>query len=423
MGLSDFIEKVRTGFSRSFWVANTLELVERFAFYGSKAILMVFIIEQAGVTAELAGWLVGSYGFMIFFLPALAGTIVDRYGFKKSLLACFTIFCLGYLLIGLAGLPVAKSLVTAVGPKLYMSLALLITAIGGSLIKPCIVGTVARTTNQETKSLGYSIYYTLVNLGGAIGPTLALLVRQNLGIAYVLVMCSATSLLSAVGTLLFFQEPPRPKDAPPPKSMGSVLLDMLMVFRNLKFISFLIIFSGFWVMFWPIFHALPIYARDVLHLKEFELIETVDAWTIILVTVPAAALTKKLSPMAAMTLGFSLATACWFLMGSFVSLPLAVLFIAIFAVGEAVQAPRFYEYVSDLAPKDQVGTYMGFAFLPVAIGALASGAISGKLVSHYIQGAGKGAPQRMWYIVGAIGLVSTVLMAGYDRLVVRRRAS
>jgi hypothetical protein len=66
---------------------------------------------------------------------------------------------------------------------------------------------------------------------------------------------------------------------------------------------------------------------------------------------------------------------------------------------------------------------MGFAFLPVAIGALASGAISGKLVSHYIQGAGKGAPQRMWYIVGAIGLVSTVLMAGYDRLVVRRRAS
>ena len=126
---------------------------------------------------------------MIFFLPALAGTIVDRYGFKKSLLACFSIFCLGYLLIGLAGLPAGQPLVAALGgPKTYMILALLITAIGGSLIKPCIVGTVARTTNQETKSLGYSIYYTLVNLGGAIGPTLALLVRQNLGIAYVLVM-------------------------------------------------------------------------------------------------------------------------------------------------------------------------------------------------------------------------------------------
>ncbi len=79
-------------------------------------------------------------------------------------------------------------------------------------------------------------------------------------------------------------------------------------------------------------------------------------------------------------------------------------------MGEAIQAPRFYEYVADLAPKEQVGTYMGLAFLPVAIGALAGGAISGKLVSHYIQGAGKAAPQRMWYVVGAIGLAATVLM-------------
>ncbi len=99
---------------------------------------------------------------------------------------------------------------------------------------------------------------------------------------------------------------------------------MVRVFGNLKFISFLVIFSGFWMMFWPIFYALPLYARDVLQLKEFELIETVDAWTIIIVTVPAAALTKKLSPLAAMILGFSLATACWFLMGTFPNLTLAV---------------------------------------------------------------------------------------------------
>jgi hypothetical protein len=64
---------------------------------------------------------------------------------------------------------------------------------------------------------------------------------------------------------------------------------------------------------------------------------------------------------------------------------------------------------------------MGFAFLPIAIGTFIAGAISGKLVTHYIHGPGRAAPQRMWYVVGAIGVGSTILMVLYDRLVVRRR--
>jgi dipeptide/tripeptide permease len=418
---SEFVTQARTGFGRSFWVANTLELFERFAYYGSKAILAVYVAETVGLGPEQAGWLVGSlFNTLLYFLPLLAGTIVDRYGFKKSLLACFSIFSVGYLLIGLAGLPAGQPLVQALGPQGYMIVALVITAIGGSLIKPSIVGVVARTTTPGTKSLGYSIYYTLVNLGGAIGPNLALLVRENVGIAYVLVMSSVTTLLLALATLLFFTEPARPADVPPPRSMTAVLRDMLLVFRNLRFMAFLVIFAGFWAMFWQIFYSLPFYVRDVLHFGRFEIIETVDAWTIIVITVPAGALARKLSPLAAMSLGFALASASWFVMGAFPTLTMTVAAICLFALGEAIQAPRYYEYVADLAPKSQVGTYMGFAFLPIAIGTFIAGAISGKLVSHFIQGPGHAAPQRMWYVIGAIGLASTILMVLYDRLIVRR---
>jgi proton-dependent oligopeptide transporter, POT family len=376
-----------------------------------------------GLGPEAAGLLVGSlFNTLLYFLPPLAGTVVDRFGFKRSLLACFSIFCVGYFLIGLGGLPIGKPLVNALGPKAYMILALVITAIGGSLIKPSVVGTVARTTTEETKGLGYSVYYTLVNIGGAVGPNLALPVREHLGISYVLVMSSAVSFLLAIATLLFFTEPPRPKDAAPPKSMAGVVRDMLLVFRNLRFVTFLVIFSGFWAMFWQVFYSLPFYVRDVLHYEAFERIETVDAFTIILVTVPAAVLAKKLSALGAMTLGFALATASWFVMGTFPTLLLTIAGLMLFAVGEAIQAPRYYEYVADLAPKEQVGTYMGFAFLPIAIGTFIAGAISGKLVTYYIHGPGSGAPQRMWYIVGAIGVASTLLMIIYDRLVVRRPA-
>ena len=415
-----FLESLKTGFSRTFWVANVIELFERFAYYGSKAILAVYIADQVGLGPEAGTFLAGSvFNTLLYFLPVLAGTIVDRYGFKKSLLACFSIFSVGYFMIGLAGLPVGQPIVQAVGAKAWMVLALVVTAVGGSLIKPSIVGTVARTTTKDTASLGYSIYYTLVNFGGAIGPMLALLVRQNLGIAYVLVMSSLTSFALVFGTLAFYKEPPRPADAPEARSMARVLADMLTVFGNARFMAFLVIFSGFWAMFWHIFYALPFYVRDYLKVESFELFETVDAWTIILVTVPVTALAKKLPPLTAMTLGFALATACWFLMALAPTVAFTVAAIAMFAIGEGLQSPRYYEYVAALAPKEQVGTYMGFAFLPIAIGTFIAGWSSGYLVKHYVEGGNPQAPS-MWLWVGSYGVVATLLMLVYDRFVARR---
>src|SRR5689334_17226884 len=411
------------GYSRTFWVANTLELFERFAYYGSKAILAVYIAEQVGLGAQTATLLAGSvFNTLLYLLPPLAGTIVDRYGFRRSLMACFAIFSLGYFLIGLGGLPMGQPLVQAVGAKAWMLIALIIAAIGGSLIKPSIVGTVARTTTEETKALGFSIYYTLVNFGGAIGPIIALAVRENVGISYVLVLSSFTTLVLFAGTALFYREPPAPADAPPPRSMGQVLADMVMVFGNLRFMLFLLIFSGFWAMFWHIFYALPFYVKDYLQYSKFEIIETVDAWTIILVTIPATIVARRLQPLSAMVLGLALATLCWFVMGLMPTMAWTVGAIMLFAVGEAIQAPRFYEYVSRLAPPEQVGTYMGFAFLPIAIGTFVSGLSSGYLVEHFVEGGNPAAP-KMWFVVGSYGVVATLLLLAYDRLVAPRERS
>jgi dipeptide/tripeptide permease len=405
------------GFTRTFWVANVLELFERFAYYSSKAVLAVYIAEQVGLGSQAATFLAGSvFNTLLYFLPPLAGTVVDRYGFKRSLMACFAIFALGYFLIGLAGLPIGQPLVQAVGVQTWTLLALIITAVGGSLIKPSIVGTVARTTNEGTKALGFSIYYTLVNIGGAMGPFIALAVRESIGISYVLVVSSVTSLALLTAATLFYREPERPVDAPPPQSMARVLADMALVFRNGRFMLFLVIFSGFWAMFWHIFYALPFYVKDHLQYSRFEIIETVGPWTIILATIPAAALAKRLQPLSAMVLGFTLATACWFLMGAVPTILGTIVALVIFGLGEAIQAPRYYEYVARLAPPEQVGTYMGFAFLPIAIGTFFAGWSSGYLVTSFVEGGNPAAPN-MWYVVGAYGVVTTVLLIAYDRFI------
>lgn len=419
MDLAARMGALLTGFSRTFWVANTLELFERLAFYGSKAVLAVYLVEKVGL-GPLGNTLVGLYGFAVFFLPILAGPFVDRYGFKRSLAACFSIFSLGYFAVGLAGLTLGQALVAAVGTRAYVVGALLLTAVGGSLIKPCIVGTVARSTTTETKSLGYSIYYTLVNLGGAFGPILALQVREGLGIEYVLVMSALVSVLNLLGTLLLFREPEGAPEGEAPRTLRKVLTDMVLVFGNLRFISFLVIFSGFWIMFWQIFYSLPFYVRDVLRFQRFELIETVDAWAIIVLTVPVTALMKKVRPILAMSLGFGVASASWLLIAAVPTLTVTVIAIFFYALGETLQAPRFYEYVADLAPREQVGTFMGFAFLPVAIGALVAGPLSGYLVEHFIRGGA--APEGMWVTLSAIGFAATALMLVYDRFFAPRHA-
>src|SRR5688572_22283069 len=145
MGFTQRLREVRSGFSPAFWIANTFELFERFAFYGSTAVLSKFLAEKVGLVEE-AGTLAGLFSGIIFLLPIVAGVLVDRYGFKKTLLACFAIFAIGYFLIALAGISMGEELVATVGKKNYILIVLLITATGGSLIKPCIVGTVAKTS-------------------------------------------------------------------------------------------------------------------------------------------------------------------------------------------------------------------------------------------------------------------------------------
>ena len=74
-------------------------------------------------------------------------------------------------------------------------------------------------------------------------------------------------------------------------------------------------------------------------------------------------------------------------------------------------APRFYEYVASLAPPEQLGTFMGFAFLPVSIGSFVAGPLAGWLVTNYVRG---GRPNMLWYILSGIGLASTAAMVLYN---------
>jgi hypothetical protein len=130
------------------------------------------------------------------------------------------------------------------------------------------------------------------------------------------------------------------------------------------------------------------------------------------VTVPVTALFKSFKPHTAMILGFFIASLSWIVIGAGGTITASIIGMALFALGEAIQAPRFYEYVSIIAPKDQIGTFMGFAFLPLSIGSLTAGMIADWLRNTYMETN----PSFMWYAVSGFGLTSTIFLILYNAL-------
>jgi len=93
--------------------------------------------------------------------------------------------------------------------------------------------------------------------------------------------------------------------------------------------------------------------------------------------------------------------------------PTAIGAIVVLSLGEIIQAPRYYEYISRLAPSGQQGTYMGFAFLPLGIGSLIGGKLGGALLHHF--GEVQHRPSLFWLSIVAIGVVTSLLLWIYDK--------
>jgi POT family proton-dependent oligopeptide transporter len=409
------LREIRAGFEPAFWIANVTELFERLSYYGQSAVLAIFLHESLHLSAQQTGALMGAFGFAVWSLPVLGGSLADRFGFRNSLLFAYLILTLGYFLMG--------SLASAwMGPlrdrlPLYWLVfaVLMVPALGPSLVKPTVVGTTARASSEAVRSIGYSIYYTLVNVGGMLGPIVAYFVRNSLGIENVFRVSAIFVFAMFWVTLLFYREPSRSNDKPA-ASVLAALWNMLLVLTNLRFVTFLLIFSGFWVVFWQEFIALPLYLRGYVNPNaKVDLLLSVDPATVIALQILLSYATRKLPSFTAMTLGILIASFSWLILSAHATTPFVIASLFVLALGEITQSPRYYEYVSRLAPPGQQGTYMGYAFLPVAIGYFIAGPLGGYLV-HYF-GDVRHRPEQLWWVISGIGFLTALAMWIYDLVV------
>jgi len=457
---SQRLQDIRTGFERPFWVANITEIFERLAYYGIYAALALYLHERLHFSTEQTGTLAGIFGF-VWILAPFGGAVADRMGFRRALSAAYLILAISYFLLGGIEAPWLAPVRNRVPLAAMVGFILLLPAFGIALVKPCVVGTTSRASKENVRTIGFSIYYTMVNVGGFLGPFLASWIDPHLGVENVFRVAAVSVFAMFFVVLLFFREPKKSNDVPPP-SIGTVTANfcvvvgkawlvlpalatalglriaqfvdgslsvpwwawvgilVLLLAGSSRFMWFLVLFTGYWVVFWQQYISLPGYIHSFVDPRaNVEKILVTDGATVILLTVVINYLTRRIPAFQAVILGTVMTATSWLILAFWPTVWGAVLSIVVLALGEIIQAPRYYDYISRLAPADQQGTYMGFAFLPIGIGSIIGGLFGGAFMHQFAEVQNQ--PARFWWATTGIGLVTALALWIYDR-VVRARA-
>lgn len=384
-------------YPRTFWVANTIELVERWAWYGFFMLFANYLTKSTdlgglGFTQSEKGWIMGIGTGILYFLPVITGSIADKYGYKKVLILAFLIYTSAFALF-----PLFDSFTGVFAAYLYL-------AFGAALFKPIISATVAKTTNESNSSVGFGIFYMMVNIGAFFGPMITLFFKKD---SYDIVFHISAAVIALNFILLFFyKEPGREKDSTPfSKMIKTAFYNIGQVVLDFKFLLFLLIVAGFWTMYNQLFFTLPVFIEQWVDttgmyaffaeyfpfisshyakggIMDAEFITNFDALYIIAFQILVSTLVMKWKPMKSMTTGFvinSIGMALTLYTQNVVFLMVSML---VFAIGEMMGSPKITEYIGLIAPKDKKALYMGFSFIPVFIGNVLAGVVAGPVYQH-----------------------------------------
>lgn len=360
---------ILTSFPGTFWVANLMELFERGAYYGLNSVLAVYLVKVLHFSEQSVGFLQGFVYALTYIMPIFGGALAERLGYRKMLLAAFSLLTAGYF---------AAGNFTSYG---LIFLFLLLMATGSGLFKPIISGTVARTTTKENSGFGFGVYYWSINLGAFLAPLFVSWIK-GFNWRYVFFSSALWCFLMLLPAIFLYKDPEKPSST---KSIRKVLAEALLVLKDSRFMLMIVIYSCFWILYFQMFGSVLWYLRDFITRSpvdqfmaklgipfhfDAEHVTVINAGTIILLVVFISRITKNLKPLPVMSAGILFGMAGFIILALTHNAWFFVLGVAVFSLGEMTAHPKYYSYVGIVAPSDKVAVYMGYAFLYGVIGSL-----------------------------------------------------
>lgn len=449
-------KKEKIKFSKAFWVANTVELFERAAYYGVFIVITLYLSRILGFNDIQSATIAGVFSAFLYLLPTFAGALADKIGFRNSMLIAFTLLTLGYAGLGLfptwlqsAGLVEYSMTTKFTGLQdSYLQYGILpimaLIVCGGAFIKSVISGTVAKETTPETRAKGFSIFYAMVNIGAFSGKTIVKPLREALGNEGLITLnyFSASMTFIALIAIWFFYK--SSQHSGEGKSFKAIWQALLKVCSNGRLLILILIITGFWMVQHQLYATMPKY---VLRLAgegaSPSWYANVNPLVVVLTVNLVTQLMRHKSALTSMTIGMFImpvSALCMaygnMLEGGHLILgmhPVAfmmVVGIVFQGLAETFISPRFLEYFSLQAPKGEEGLYLGFSHLHSFLSSILGFGLSGFLLSKYCPDPDLFATKEewisasanahyIWYYFGVIALVSALALIVYGQVVKR----
>ncbi len=461
-------------FSKAFWVANSVELLERLAYYAVFVVLTIYLSNVWAFTDIEAGIIAGTFSALLYFLPTFSGAIADKIGFRSSIILAFALLTFGYAGLGLlptffesAGLVkygfgegtgsfFSEHLKTSgwveYGTQtVFTGLddnalrwtivpVLLLLVVGGSFIKAVISGTVARETSSENRARGYSLFYMMVNIGSFTGKTVVDPLRKALGdngLVYLNYFAAFMTLLALITVCFMYKSA---KTEGKGKSFSEIWAALIKVCCNVRLILLIVIVSGFWIVQQQMYATMPKYViRMVGEGASPGWYANVNPLIVFTFVNQVTSMMKKRKAITSMIIGMCLIPLSALIMagGSLIGSdyifglhPVAfmmILGIVFQAFAECFISPRFLEYFSLQSPRGEEGLYLGFSHLHSFLSSLLAFSISGVLLEKFCPDPKKfesvaeyatatANAHYIWFVFVGIGAISAIALLIYGKV-------
>jgi proton-dependent oligopeptide transporter, POT family len=416
-----------SSFSKNYWVVIMMEFFERGSYYGMMSILSVYMTDQLNFTKESVGGIKGTIQPLLYILPILSGAIGDRFGYKRVLTFAFILLGLGYFL-------------TSQTTEYAMVFgSLIIMAVGAGSFKPMISGTIARETNESNSTLGFGIFYWSINLGAFLFPLILVpYIKNTFGWQYVMMASAIATAAMLIPTFLIYKEPKKPENT---KTLPEVFKGMVMVLTDFKFIGLIVIYSGFWILYFQMFDSVLWYVQKYVDASslnsavngflgtfginlnwkfDVEHVTVINAGTIILLQIIVSNIVKNTKALPTMIVGISMGTIGMAVLAISTNIWVFIIGIVVFSIGEMTAHPKFISYVGLIAPEDKKALYLGYAFLYGVLGSSIGSILGANLYVHFVDKLNQ--PSTLWIIFSMIGVVTIIGLLLYNKFVHVKKA-
>lgn len=440
------------GFTKAFWVSNTVELFERMAYYAVFIVLTIYLSTILGFNDFEASMISGLFSGGLYLLPIFTGAYADKIGFRKSMIIAFSLLSIGYL--GLGTLP---TLLESAGLVKYGKVThfcglldsdtrwlivpvLFVIMVGGSFIKSVISASVAKETTEATRARGYSIFYMMVNIGAFTGKTVIDPLRNQIGdqaYIYINYFAGTMTLLALISVILLYKST---ESAGEGKSMREIGAGFLRVISNWRLLVLILIVTGFWMVQQQLYATMPKYViRMAGETAKPGWIANVNPFVVVCCVSFITRLMSKKSAITSINIGMFLIPISALLMACGNLLENEIIFgmsnitlmmisgIVVQALAECFISPRYLEYFSLQAPKGEEGLYLGFSHLHSFLSSIFGFGIAGVLLTKYCPDpilfetheaweAASTNAHYIWYYFAAIGLISAIALLVFAKI-------